>query len=102
MTKTFAACRLDGLIELHDQHPGDGYFALAEGDPAELASVIALTADYVAGPAWRVPGYRAVESAWRVPGISQGAEPRANLGAIASYIRHLSTQDAPGVRALGV
>lgn len=90
MAKTFAACRLDGLIELHDQHPGDGYFALAEGDPAELRRMIDLTADPVAGLAWRVPGIRLE------------AEPRANLGAIANYIRHLSTQDAPGVRALGV
>ena len=90
MAKTFAACRLDGLIELHDKHPGDGYFAIAEGDPAELRRVIDLTADPVAG------------FAWRVPGIRQDAEPRANLGAIASYIRYLSTQDAPGVRALGV
>lgn len=90
MTRTYAVCRIDGLIELRDEHPGDGYFALAVGDSAELRRVIDLTADPVAGLAWRVPGIR------------QDAEPRANLGAIASYIRHLSTQDAPGVRALGV
>lgn len=91
MAKTFAACRLDGLIDLHDQHPGDGYFALAEGDPAELMRVIDLTADYVAG-----------RRRWLVPGVRAGAEPRTNLDAIARYIRDLSTHDAPGVRALGV
>ncbi|WP_281687598.1 hypothetical protein [Pseudomonas citronellolis] len=102
MAKTVAACRLDGVIELHDQHPGDGYFALAEGDPTELMLVIDLTAEYIDGPVWRAPGYRAIGFAWRVPGIRQGAEPRVNLDAIASYIRHLSTHNAPGVRALGV
>ncbi|OBY87573.1 hypothetical protein A6723_006645 [Pseudomonas sp. AU11447] len=90
MVKTYAVCRIDGLIELHDEHPGDGYFALAVGDSAELRRVIDLSADPVAGLAWRVPGVRA------------GAEPRTNLGAIARYIRDLSTHDAPGVRALGV
>ena len=28
MTKTFAMCRIDGLIELGEEHPGEGYFAL--------------------------------------------------------------------------
>lgn len=28
MTKTFAMCRIDGLIELREEHPGEGYFAL--------------------------------------------------------------------------
>lgn len=89
MARTYAVCRIDGLIELRPEHPGDGYYALALGDSAELRRVIDLTADPVAGLAWRVPGIR------------PDAEPRTNLGAIASYIRHLSTQDAPGVRALG-
>ena len=91
MVKTYAVCRIDGLIELHDEHPGDGYFALAVGDPIELARVIDLTAEYVVGP-----------RAYGVPGTKQDAEPRANLGAIARYIRDLSTHDAPGFRALGV
>jgi hypothetical protein len=91
MVKTYAVCRIDGLIELHDEHPGDGYFALAEGDPAELMRVIDLTAEYVIGP-----------RAYCVPDARQEAEPRANLGAIARYIRDLSTHDAPGFRALGV
>ncbi|MCY1408137.1 hypothetical protein D3C76_654880 [compost metagenome] len=85
MTKLYATCRLDGRIELHEQHPGNGYFALAVGEPKELREVIDATA-----------------KGWRVPGVQDGAEARQNLEAIAVFIRDVSLLDVPGVRALGV
>lgn len=49
MTKTFAMCRIDGLIELREEHPGEGYFALAVG---ELASVRARSLQPLSRTRW--------------------------------------------------
>ncbi|EMM6743909.1 hypothetical protein RWG83_006564, partial [Pseudomonas aeruginosa] len=45
MTKTFAMCRIDGLIELREEHPGEGYFALAVGDLASVRAAVFATAE---------------------------------------------------------
>ncbi|MHA5988966.1 hypothetical protein ACVSMR_19270, partial [Pseudomonas aeruginosa] len=59
MTKTFAMCRIDGLIELREEHPGEGYFALAVGELASVrAAVFATAKPHQVGQkvARRVPG----------------------------------------------
>ncbi|KSB93723.1 hypothetical protein [Pseudomonas aeruginosa] len=93
MTKTFAMCRIDGLIELREEHPGEGYFALAVGDLASVRAAVFATAE---------PHQVGKKVARRVPGVSPDATDRENLGSIASYIQTLGQQDRPGFRALGV
>ncbi|MEK2642136.1 hypothetical protein AAAB92_27190 [Pseudomonas aeruginosa] len=93
MTKTFAMCRIDGLIELREEHPGEGYFALAVGDLASVRAAVFATAE---------PHQVGKKVARRVPGVSPDATDRENLGSIARYIQTLGQQDRPGFRALGV
>ncbi|MCY1353399.1 hypothetical protein D9M69_397390 [compost metagenome] len=92
MAKTYAVCRINGLIELNDRHPGEGYYALAVGEQSVLYPVLMETADIA----------DADTVALRVPATSDDASPRANLSAIARYIQALARRDVPGVRALGV
>jgi len=87
--KVFAICRIDGVVELRPQHPGDGYFALAVGDPGVVREVFRKTG--VAHGAFGV----------RVPGTRNEATDRENLSNIASYIQVLDKHNAPGFRALG-
>lgn len=91
MAKTYAACRIGGVIELHDRHPGEGYYTLAVGERAALYPALVETAVV-----------RSVDSSLRVPGTADDADPRSNLSAIARYIQQLAHRDVPGVRALGV
>ncbi|WP_446938005.1 hypothetical protein [Pseudomonas aeruginosa] len=93
MTKTFAMCRIDGLIELREEHPGEGYFALAVGELASVRAAVFATAE---------PHQVGQKVARRVPGVSHEATDRENLGSIARYIQTLGQQDRPGFRALGV
>ncbi|MCY1313210.1 hypothetical protein D9M70_637110 [compost metagenome] len=92
VAKTYAVCRINGLIELKDRHPGDDYYALAVGEQSVLYPVLMETAD--------VADFDT--GALRVPETADDADPRANLGAIARYIQALARRDVPGVRALGV
>lgn len=94
MAKTYAICRIDGLIELREEHPGDGFFALAVGELGSVREAIYATAEPQPVPTGKV--------ARRVPGVSPEASDRENLGAIARYIQTLGQQDRPGFRALGV
>ncbi|MDP5714810.1 hypothetical protein P3817_31490, partial [Pseudomonas aeruginosa] len=80
MTKTFAMCRIDGLIELREEHPGEGYFALAVGDLASVRAAVFATAE---------PHQVGKKVARRVPGVSPDATDRENLGSIARYIQTL-------------
>lgn len=93
MAKIFATCRIDGLIEFHEQHPGDGYYALAVGDLPSLREAIFATSE---------PQLLAQDKvARRVPGVTAQGSERQNLEAIARYIQSLSLMGKPGVRALG-
>ncbi|AAQ94453.1 hypothetical protein [Pseudomonas phage MP22] len=67
MTKTFAMCRIDGLIELREEHPGEGYFALAVGDLASVRAAVFATAE---------PHQVGKKVARRVPGVSPDATDR--------------------------
>lgn len=95
MEKHYAICNVAGQIRLIDQAPGEGQFGLAVGEFGALVQVIHATA----------PIYFADSNApgrYRVPRTRDDADPRANLEAIARYIRELSQFDAPGFRPLGV
>ncbi|WP_160286856.1 hypothetical protein [Pseudomonas knackmussii] len=94
MAKTYAVCRIDGLIELREGHPGEGFFALAVGELSSVREAIFATAEPQPAPRGKI--------ARRVPGICPEASDRENLGAIARYIQTLGQQDRPGFHALGV
>ncbi|WP_235581464.1 hypothetical protein [Pseudomonas aeruginosa] len=86
MTKTFAMCRIDGLIELREEHPGEGYFALAVGELASVRAAVFATAE---------PHQVGQKVARRVPGVSPEATDRENLGSIARYIQTLASRIGP-------
>lgn len=94
MTKFYAVCNIAGLIRLTDEQPVDGQFALAVGEFSVLVEEIHTTA---------VPHWESTDkpSRYRVPETQDGAEPRANLEAIAHYIQALDKRGTPGIRALG-
>lgn len=94
MSKVYATCTISGLIRLTEQAPDEGQFALAVGELEVVRRVIRETAEPTPAPRGSI--------ASRVPGVVDGAEDRANLGAIARYIQLLGERDVPGFRALGV
>ena len=87
MSKFYAVCDISGGIQLIDQLPGEGQFALAVGEFDVVVDVIAETSD----------GYHKPQ----VPGVVPGGDARENLGAIARYIQILAQRETPGFRALG-
>lgn len=94
MSKVYATCTIGGLIRLTEQAPGEGQFALAVGELEVVRRVIRETAQPTQAPCGG--------TANGVPGAIEGADARANLGAIARYIQLLGERDVPGFRALGV
>ncbi|UIO45573.1 hypothetical protein [Pseudomonas aeruginosa] len=93
MTKTFAMCRIDGLIELREEHPGEGYFALAVGDLASVRAAVFATAE---------PHQVGKKVARRVPGVSPDATDRENLGSIARHIQTWASRIGPASVRWGV
>lgn len=92
MAKTYATCRIDGMIELTNCYPGDGYFALCVGDRQAILRAVQATAEVDAG--------RTGDAIARVPATRADAAPRENLDAIARYINTLANTDGHGFRAL--
>lgn len=94
MAKYFAICRIDGVLDLATEHPGDGYYALAEGEHDIVSQQLKRTA--------QVCYSAAGNPQLRVPGTTPIATDRENLEAVALYIQVLDSLTVPGFRALGV
>lgn len=94
MAKHFAVCRLDGVLDLATEHPGAGYYALAEGEHDTVSRQLKATAEICYSAAGNPQ--------LRVPGTKPKAADRENLEAVARYIQALAELEVPGFRALGV
>lgn len=90
--KTYLVCRINGAMELVAKHPGDGYFALAVGEPDAVRRVIRTTAE---------PFIENKMIGMRVPNTRTNADDRANLSKIAQYAHDLRAHEGPGFRSLG-
>ena len=91
--KSWLVCRINGVLGLTDEQPGNGAFMLAIGERDALKLAVHNSADPFIekghGPGMRVPGTRS------------DAEDRCNLSQIASYIQALRAYDSPSFRSLG-
>lgn len=94
MGKYYAYCNISGHIRFSEEQPGGQQFALAVGEFSNLSMEITRTAIVSMDR-------RELPIMYRVPGTSDGADPRANLTAIAQYIQTLASRETPGIRAMG-
>lgn len=91
--KSWLVCRINGVLELVDEQPGNCHFMLAVGERDALKRAVHNSADPFIEKG-HGPGMR-------VPGTQSDAEDRENLSQIAQYIQTLRVYDSPSFRALG-
>ncbi|PTQ68151.1 host nuclease inhibitor protein [Pseudomonas sp. GV071] len=87
MARSYAICRISGVIELAHSVP-EGCIALAEGEREALRRVISATAQIS-------------PDGLTVPGLTQAENEQQQRAAIAAYIHTLTPRNGAHFTALG-